>query len=93
MAMIQRVMASNSFQEFNNLLDATVDVAEGESLGRGDYLVMKVMRRGVFVARETGPTFLLPADAIPMPTPAPDSPPEAVAPASGGTPTPTGTGG
>jgi hypothetical protein len=77
MGMIQRVMAANDFQDFNNLLDATVDVSEGESLSRGDFLVVKIMRRGVFLARETGPTFLLPADAIPMPTPAeaiPDSP-------------------
>jgi hypothetical protein len=69
MAMVQQVMASNKQLDFPTLYGASIDIQEGDSLGRSDHMVVKVTRRGLFLAREDGTSFLLPADTIPMPMP------------------------
>lgn len=69
MAMVQQVMSSNKQLDFPTLYGASIDIQEGDTLGRSDHMVIKVTRRGLFLAREDGTSFLLPADTIPMPVP------------------------
>lgn len=69
MPMVQQAIASNKQLDFATLYAAELDIEEGETLGRSDHLLVKIMRRGLFLAREDGTNFLLPADTIPMPMP------------------------
>lgn len=68
-SMVQQVMAANKQLDFQTLYGASIDIQEGDTLGRSDHMVVKVTRRGLFLAREDGTNFVLPADTIPMPVP------------------------
>jgi hypothetical protein len=67
-SMVHNIANTNKGLPAGRLFSAGFDIAEGDTLGRNDYVVIKVSQRGVHLAGESGRMFLLPADIIPLPT-------------------------
>jgi hypothetical protein len=67
-SMVQNIANTNKGLPAGRLFSAGFDLAEGDTLGRNDFVVIKVSQRGVHLAGESGRVFLLPADIIPLPT-------------------------
>lgn len=71
-AMVNNIANTNKSLDPSRLYGAAFEIEEGETLGRNDFVVIKVSQRGIHLAGESGHTFLLPADIIPLPASADD---------------------
>jgi hypothetical protein len=74
-SMVEQMLASNKKLDSVRLYAASYEIAEGETLGKNDFVVIKITQRGVYLANESGHLFLLPTDIIPLP-PSADEPDE-----------------
>jgi len=72
-AMVSNIANTNKALDPGRLFGAAFEIAEGETLGRNDFVVIKVSQRGIHLAGESGHAFLLPADIIPLPASADDT--------------------
>ena len=72
-AMVSNIANTNKALDPGRLFGAAFEIAEGETLGRNDFVVIKVSQRGIHLAGESGYAFLLPADIIPLPASADDT--------------------
>lgn len=66
-SMVNQITATNKGLDPGRLFGAAFDVAEGETLGRNEFVVIKISQRGIYLAGDSGHLFLLPADIIPLP--------------------------
>lgn len=66
-SMVNQISATNKGLDPGRLFGAAFDVAEGETLGRNEFVVIKISQRGIYLAGDSGHLFLLPADIIPLP--------------------------
>jgi hypothetical protein len=66
-SMVNQISTTNKGLDPGRLFGAAYEVAEGETLGRNEFVVIKISQRGVYLAGESGHLFLLPADIIPLP--------------------------
>jgi len=74
-SMVEQMLASNKKLDSVRLYAASYEIAEGETLGKNEFVVIKITQRGVYLANESGHMFLLPTDIIPLP-PSADEPDE-----------------
>lgn len=65
--MVQQILNSNKQLDAARLFGASYEIAEGDTLGKDDFVVIKISQRGVYLANETGHLFLLPTDILPLP--------------------------
>lgn len=66
-AMVANIANTNKALDQARLFSAAFDIEEGETLGRNNFVVIKISQRGIHLVGETGRAFLLPADIIPLP--------------------------
>jgi|APCry1669193181_1035450.scaffolds.fasta_scaffold05838_3 hypothetical protein len=66
-SMIQQILSTNKQQDAANLYSSGFDVQEGETLGKNNFVVLKINAKGVYLGGETGKLFLLPSDIVPSP--------------------------
>jgi hypothetical protein len=71
-AMVQQIANTNKNLDAARLFSAAYDITEGDTLGRNEFVVIKINQRGVLLAGESGHLFLLPSDIIPLPSSADD---------------------
>jgi hypothetical protein len=71
-AMVQQIANTNKSLDATRLFSAAYDITEGDTLGRNEFVVIKINQRGVLLAGESGHLFLLPSDIIPLPSSADD---------------------
>ena len=74
-SMVEQMIVSNKKLDSVRLYSASYEIAEGETLGKNEFVVVKIAQRGVYLANESGHMFLLPTDIIPLP-PSADDPDE-----------------
>jgi hypothetical protein len=72
-SMVQQISNTNKNLEASRLFSAAYEVAEGDTLGRNDFVVIKINQRGILLAGDSGHLFLLPSDIIPLPSTADDA--------------------
>lgn len=65
--MVANIANTNKALDQARLFSAAFDIEEGETLGRNNFVVIKISQRGIHLVGETGRAFLLPADIIPLP--------------------------
>ena len=75
-SMIQQLLSINKNQDAGNLYSSGFDVAEGDTLGKSNFVILKINNRGIYLGNEAGKLFLLPADIIPSPYAGDDAPSE-----------------
>jgi hypothetical protein len=66
-AMVANIANTNKALDQARLFSAAFDIEEGETLGRNNFVVIKISQRGIHLVGDTGRAFLLPADIIPLP--------------------------
>jgi len=66
-SMVEQMLVSNKKLDSVRLYAASYEISEGETLGKNDYVVIKITQRGIYLASESGHMFLLPTDIIPLP--------------------------
>jgi hypothetical protein len=66
-SMVQQILNSNKTLDAARLFGASYEISEGDTLGKDDFVVIKISQRGVYLANETGHLFLLPTDILPLP--------------------------
>jgi len=71
--MVQQIANTNKNLDPARLFSAAYEVAEGDTLGRNDFVVIKINQRGILLAGDSGHLFLLPSDIIPLPSTADDA--------------------
>jgi hypothetical protein len=71
--MVSNIANNNKGLDPGRLFGAAFELAEGDTLGRNDFVVIKISQRGIHLAGESGHGFLLPADIIPLPASADDT--------------------
>lgn len=71
--MVQQIANTNKNLDAARLFSATYEVSEGDTLGRNDFMVIKINQRGILLAGDSGHMFLLPSDIIPLPSSADDA--------------------
>jgi hypothetical protein len=71
--MVQQISNTNKGLDAARLFSAAYEVSEGDTLGRNDFVVIKINQRGILLAGDSGHLFLLPSDIIPLPSSADDA--------------------
>ena len=66
-SMIQQIVLTNKQQDAANLYASGFEVEEGDSLGKNNFLILKINAKGIYLANESAKLFLLPSDIIPSP--------------------------
>jgi hypothetical protein len=66
-SMIQQILLTNKQQDAANLYSSGFDIEEGDTLGKNNFVVLKINAKGIYLGSETGKLFLLPSDIIPSP--------------------------
>jgi hypothetical protein len=66
-SMVANVANTNKGLDQARLFGAAFDIEEGETLGRNNFVVIKITQRGIHLVGDSGRVFLLPADIIPLP--------------------------
>jgi hypothetical protein len=66
-SMVQQLLLSNKELDAPRLYGAAYDIEEGDTLGRNEFVVIKITQRGVHLVNDSGHMFLLPTDIIPLP--------------------------
>lgn len=66
-SMIQQILLTNKQQDAANLYSSGFDIEEGDTLGKNNFVVLRINAKGIYLGNETGKLFLLPSDIIPSP--------------------------
>jgi hypothetical protein len=72
-SMVQQVMLTNSNIDAGRLYSAIYEINEGDTLGKDDFVIIKITKRGVYLAAEPSKVFLIPTDILPLPSSADDA--------------------